>query len=286
MTGPAAGAGGAVPGAGSATRVSPRTLIEACISAEGRAELDVVYDLGLALGLPEQTVRLALRRMQAEGILEQRGRGRSGHLVLTAQGELRAERERALVEFAFAQDRSDIPWDGCWRLYGFSVPEHHRAERDGLRRLLTLLGAAQLLPGVYATPHDLGSELRRSVAPATLDRYLIVSVSTDLRMPGCETPRDVAERLWPATEIDAAYERLAAEVHRRPAAAPTGPVAVAARALELVDALDAALLADPLLPSELLPEGWRPRRLRAEFEAEWTALREAEPELPVFAWAE
>ncbi len=277
---------GAGAGTGAATQVSPRTLIEACIPAEGRAELDVVYDLGLAMGLSEQTVRLALRRMQGEGILEQRGRGRAGHLVLTAQGALRAERDRALIEFAFAQDRGEVPWDGRWRLYGFSVPERLRAERDGLRRLLTVLGAAPLLPGVYVSPHDLDTELRRSVQPETLDQYLIVSVGEDLRVPGCETPRDLAERLWPAAEVDAGYDRLAAELDRRPATAPAGPVAVTARALELVDALDAGLLADPLLPGELLPEVWRPRRLRAEFDAEWAALRDAEPGLPIFAWAE
>ena len=275
---------GAAPGVVPAAAISPRTVIEACFSSDGRAELDTVYDLGLAVGLPEQTVRLALRRMQGEGILEQRGRGRAGHLLLTEQGGLRAERDIALVEFAFAQDRGEAPWDGRWRMYGFSVPERQRAERDGLRKLLLALGAAPLLPGVYVSPHELGAELRRSVPGETLDRYLISAVLAEPSVPGCTTPRDLAEHLWPSGDVDASYDALAAVLVDRPSAEPQGPVAVTARALALLEALNAGLREDPLLPAELLPGEWRPRRLRLALVAEWEGLRSGEPGLPVFDW--
>lgn len=277
-------ASGALPVAAPPVAISPRTVIEACFSSEGRAELDTVYDVGLAVGLPEQTVRLALRRMQGEGILEQHGRGRAGHLLLTEHGGQRADRELALVGFAFAQDRGEVPWDGRWRMYGFSVPERQRAERDGLRKLLLALGAALLLPGVYVSPHDLGVELRRSVPGETLDRYLISAVLTEPSAPGCETPRDLAEHLWPAGGIDAAYDTLAAVLADPPSVAPQGPVAVTARALALLEALEAGLREDPLLPAELLPGEWRPLRLRREFVVEWEQLRSREPGLPVFDW--
>ena len=118
----------------------------------------------------------------------------------------------------------------------------------------------------------------------TLDRYLISAVLAEPAVPDCETPRDLAEHLWPADGIGAAYDALAAVLADRPPAEPLGPVAVTARSLALLEALDAGLREDPLLPAELLPGEWRPRRLRGAFLAEWEQLRSREPGLPIFDW--
>ncbi|GAA2844557.1 phenylacetic acid degradation operon negative regulatory protein [Leucobacter komagatae] len=262
--------------------VSARTLIEGSFDASGQAQLSAVYDVGLALGLPEQTVRLALRRMQAAGELTQVGRGRAGRIELTPRARARTRRENALVEFAFAQDAGEARWDGAWRLYAFSVPERSRAERDSLRAALTWLGAAPVVAGMYVSPHELGEELAGVVAPTTIERWLVRGTTVDLAIPGASTPQQIAETLWPAETTLAAYAPLATVLATLPAGS-LDEVSSTARALQLAEGLDRALAVDPLLPGELRPAGWEPRRLREAFAAEWAALEHTWGALPVFS---
>ncbi|WP_353114058.1 PaaX family transcriptional regulator [Microbacterium sp.] len=263
--------------------VSARTLIEGSFGAEGVAPLDTLYDVGLALGLPEQTVRLTIRRMQASGLLRQVGRGRAGHLVRTEEGTRDERAALRLLDFAFAQDRGLARWDGSWRLYAFSIPESQRAERDGLRALLVSLGAAALAPGLYVTPHDLHEELARVVPEATVSERLITAATDALRVPGCADDRAIAERLWPADEVLAACRPLEAAIAALPDPAGIDEIAVTAQALRLSEGLDHALRADPLLPLELRPSPWPPSRVRARFLESWERLEALAPDLPVFA---
>ncbi|GAA1579977.1 PaaX family transcriptional regulator [Leucobacter aridicollis] len=262
--------------------VSARTLIEGSFDAAGAAQLAAVYDVGLALGIPEQTVRLTLRRMQSAGELTQVGRGRAGRIERTSDARARSRRDGALVAFAFAQDAGAAPWDGAWHLYAFSVPEPARAERDALRAALTWLGAAPVVAGMYVSPHELSEELAGAVAPSILDRWLVRGTTADLAIPGASTPRQIAEALWPAEATLAAYAPLA-KVLAVPAASPLDGVAATARALQLSEGLDRALAVDPLLPGELRDSSWQPRRLRDAFAAEWAALQRGWPALPVFS---
>lgn len=269
--------------------VSARTIVEGCFNTTEVAELALVYDVAVALGVPEQRVRLAIRRMEASGDLEQIGRGRAGCLVRTAQGAARARLESRLVEFAFAQESGEYPWDERWRLYAFSIPESERAERDALRAALTQLGAEQLAPGLYVTPHDLHAELELALTPEIVGRRLIAASVDRLHLPGCDTNEEIAEQLWPAEAVLAAYlplEQLLvgrAGARRAEALTGVGRVEVAAQALLLQEALDQALRADPLLPRELRPKSWIPERLLREFLVVWNQLQDLAPDLPMFS---
>ncbi len=262
--------------------VSARTLIDGSFNAAGEAQLAAVYDVGLALGIAEQTVRLALRRMQAAGELTQIGRGRAGRIERTPDARARTRRERALVDFAFAQDAGSVVWDEKWRLYAFSIPERSRAERDALRNALVWLGAAPIGAGMYASPHELGDELAATLSPTTIERWLVRATSTDLTLPGFSTHQDIAEGLWPAETTIAAYAPLAA-VLASPANGSLDEIATSARALQLAEGLDQALAVDPLLPGELRQADWEPKRLRGAFMAEWETLEQAWPTLPMFS---
>ncbi|GAA1608351.1 PaaX family transcriptional regulator [Leucobacter chromiireducens] len=265
-----------------AIAVSARTVIEGCFSPAGTAELATVYDLGLAVGLSEQTVRLTIRRMQAVGELRQLGRGRAGTLERTVSGAERVRLEARLLAFAFAHDAGSAPWDGLWHIHAFTVPEARRAERDALRGALTTLGAAQLVPGVYVSPHELRPELEHMVTPELVAEFLMTATSAALEVPGCADARAIAERLWPAAPTVAAYAELEA-VLASPDPGTDRPIDVAARALMLAEGLDRALAQDPLLPPELRTAPWPPVAARAAFLGEWQALESRAPDFPVFA---
>lgn len=262
--------------------VSPRTLIEGCFDADGTAALSTVYDLGLALGLPEQNVRLTIRRMQSAGLLHQVGRGRGGTLVRDEEGARRENTALRLLDFAFAQDDGRHPWDGSWHLYAFSIPEGRRAERDGLRGTLTDLGAAALTPGLYVSPHDLASELSRELGDM-VGTHLASATTTDLVVPGCQGDSAIAERLWPAARVIEGCAPLDDLLTRMQVEPPSDEIGVMAAALRLIEGLDHALRVDPLLPLELRPSPWPPRCTRADFIAVWNRLEAAAPDLPVFA---
>lgn len=263
--------------------VSARTIVEGSFDETGVADLAAVYDVGLALGVPEQTVRLAIRRMAAAGELVQEGRGRAGRIIRSSDALRRSRSESRLIDFAFAQDAGAHPWDGNWRLYAFSVPESARPERDALRAGLTAFGAAPIASGLYGTPHDLREGLLDYLPPGVVDRWLISAATPALVLPGRHSTTAIVELLWPAGETLAAYEPLANVLAGTEIPRTSDPVAVTAAALLLAEGLDRALSVDPLLPGELRPSDWPPATLRARFLHSWEQLRALGPTLPVFA---
>ncbi|MFE7526969.1 PaaX family transcriptional regulator C-terminal domain-containing protein [Kitasatospora sp. NPDC057542] len=266
----------------SAYKAAPRTVVEACFDPQGTAALDYVYDVAAAVGLSDQPVRLAVRRLEAAGILRQEGRGRKGRLVLTDAGRLRSDTDVRFVALAYAQDAGLVPWDGLWRLYTFSVPERHRSERDALRTALTRLGAVPLAPGAYVSPHDLLDELAVEASARTVGAYLITAEATRLTGPGFTGPTATAEHLWPSAETVEAYQPLAEALAEEPLGPDRGPVELVATALRLAEAFTHALERDPLLPPELRPTPWPPSRVRRDFHEAWTAIRGRTPDLSLF----
>ncbi|MEB4613658.1 PaaX family transcriptional regulator [Leucobacter sp. M11] len=259
--------------------IAPRTVIEACFDADGVAELSIVYDVANAVGLPDQPVRIAIRRLEAAGILAQEGRGRKGRLVLTEQGRTRERVDQGHLALLAAQDAGEPTWDGLWHLFTFTVPEKHRSERDALRSSLVRLGAAPLAQGVYVSPFSLSAD----VAAATIDRYLITAEATRLSGPGLGRPEDIAETLWPAAGIEAAYVPLTdalAEAATLPETAEL-PERLGV-SLRLAEALTYALERDPLIPPELREEHWQPPAIRTEFRRTWVELQRGLPAISLF----
>ncbi|MCI2238323.1 hypothetical protein MO973_27635 [Paenibacillus sp. TRM 82003] len=248
-------------GAGDAVAPSPRTVIEAALPLRGEVGLDLVYGTANAVGLQDQPVRLAIRRMVAAGELVQDGRGRGGSLRLTAAGRERIDRDRLALRLARAQDVGAAPWDGAWRLLAVSAEESARSVRDALRRDLVAAGAAAVSTGLYASPHDLTPLL-----DATDRRHLVLATAGHLDVRGTTEPLALAERLWPAAPVDRAYDVLADVLDRPPAQDPL------VQQVRLADALERAVRGDPLLPPELRPDPWRPAQLRRRWYAAWASL--------------
>ncbi len=242
--------------------VSARTVVEAFLPIKGDVPLAVVYDAANASGLDDQTLRLAIRRMQAAGDLQQEGRGRAGRLVMTAAGRERIRHDRLALELAAEQDAGKERWDGAWRLFTVSAPESDRSARDSLRRMLIAFGAAPLSTGVFISPHDLGSLL-----PDQADRYMVTARATDVNVRGVCDPIEIAETLWPAVPVVEGYKAV------EEALASNAPnVSADVRRIFLAAALEDAIRKDPLIPPELRPQPWRPAQLRQQWRRQWKEI--------------
>lgn len=253
------------------SRIAGRTIVEAFLPMHGKAPLARVYDAACLLGTGDQPVRLAIRRMQAAGELTQTGRGRSGTLQLTDTGRGRMDRDRSALALAFAQDAENLPWDGSWNLYTVGAPEHERAARDSLRRALLASGAASLATSTFLSPHNL-----RPLLDPAMGRFVVSANARDLNIRGVTDPQVIAEELWSAAPIDAAYDVIAAAIRHDN---PTAHADV--RRILLADALESALLDDPLIPLELRRSPWRPTTLRREWLARWNNIT---PSAAYSAW--
>lgn len=253
-------------------RIAARTVVEAFLPVHGEVPLGLVYDTANAVGIDDQPLRLAIRRMQAAGEVQQHGRGRSGSLSLTPAGRAAVERDRAALHVAAAQDAGALRWDGSWHLFAVGAPETERAARDALRRDLTASGAASLSTGVFLSPHDLRPLLPPSAAP-----YIVSATVTDLDVRGERDPAAIAELLWPAAAIDARYDVVERALALDDVAAPAD-----VRRLRLADALERALRDDPLIPPELRGGSWRPASLRRRWGQRWDEIG---PGAAYAAWA-
>ncbi|MFG2681414.1 PaaX family transcriptional regulator C-terminal domain-containing protein [Streptomyces sp. NPDC048392] len=179
------------------------------------------------------TARAALSRMTAAGDLRR-----------TDAGYRLSER---LLERQRRQDEAVRPhtrvWGGEWETLVITATGRGPAARAELRTRLTALRLAELREGVWLRPANLGRPL-----PAGLDRVAERLVSR----PGSPA-RDLAARLWSLDDWSGTARSLLAHVGRtrRPADRLTAFAAVVRH-----------LLADPVLPAELLPPDWPGTALR------------------------
>lgn len=244
--------------------IAPRTVIETLVPIDDERELRAVYDAGNAVGIPDQPVRLTIRRMIAAGELEQRGRGRNGTIAYTAAGRIRIERDRAALALAARQDRGSEQWDGHWSLFAISAPERLRSIRDRLRLELLGAGAVRLSTGLYVSPHTLGGML-----DVDDNQYLVTARATDLDIRGITDPAEIAELLWPAADIVGHYRVVEAAL-----AADDASDATETRQIRLADALEKAMRTDPLVPPELRAAPWTPAKTRREWRHRWQVISE------------
>ncbi|MGW2566316.1 PaaX family transcriptional regulator C-terminal domain-containing protein [Streptomyces sp. NPDC001537] len=187
-------------------------------------------------GVGGSTLRAALSRMVASGDL------RRTDAVYRLSDRLLA-RQRRQDEAVEARTRA---WDGDWEMVVITATGRGPAERADLRTRLTALRLAELREGVWLRPANLSRTL-----PGDLEQ---VAQSYTARPD--RPARELAVQLWPLNTWAATARSLlvhVAEAHR-PADRFTAFAAVVRH-----------LLADPVLPSELLPEDWPGATLRAAY---------------------
>ncbi|MFG1671136.1 PaaX family transcriptional regulator C-terminal domain-containing protein [Streptomyces sp. Y7] len=187
-------------------------------------------------GIAGSTLRAALSRMTAAGDL------RRADTVYGLSDRL-LERQRRQDDAVHPETR---PWTGDWEMVVVTATGRSAAERAELRTGLTRLRLAELREGVWLRP----ANLRR-----TLPDSLGEVAQCYTARPGGPA-RELAAGLWPLDAWAGTGRALLAHVAgaRGPSDRFTGFAAVVRH-----------LLADPVLPPELLPADWPGERLRAAY---------------------
>ncbi|BBY28259.1 PaaX family transcriptional regulator C-terminal domain-containing protein [Mycolicibacterium sediminis] len=198
-------------------------------------------------GIREPTLRVALTRMVG-----------AGDLVRSADGYRLSERLLA------RQRRQDdalepraIGWDGEWTTLVVTSVGIDARTRATLRQTLFEKRFGELREGVW-------------MRPANLDVDLAGPLRTRVRVLAARDadPADLVARLWDLPSWSRTGTALLDEM--RSATSVPGRFAAAA-------AMVRHILTDPVLPDELLPEGWPGAELRAayhDFAAELVARRD------------
>jgi phenylacetic acid degradation operon negative regulatory protein len=206
-----------------------------------RLPVRVLVKVGELFEIPEGTVRVALSRMVADGDVVQD----DGAYRLT--GRLLARHER--------QDDSRAPhthgWEGGWEMAVVTSSGRPAAERAALRRALADLHLAELREGVWVRPDNLD----RAWSELVRERCLHAEARFDDGVAA-----GLVASLWDLPAWAARARQLeAALVDAGDRDGLAAGFMVSAAALR-------HLLADPLLPAELLPDDWPGPRLRQRYE--------------------
>ncbi|MGP3912508.1 PaaX family transcriptional regulator C-terminal domain-containing protein [Nonomuraea sp. 10N515B] len=198
--------------------------------------------IGALFGIAEGTVRVALSRMVAAGDLIQEDR-------FYTLSERLVERQARQDE---SRDPHTRPWDGTWEVAVVTAERRAPADRAAFRHTMTTLRLAELREGTW-------------LRPANLVRAWPESVTAQCtRIDGRPYP-DPTPLLWDLDGWAAEARRLEREVERADGLAEGFLVSAAVLR---------HLLADPLLPEELLPAGWPGAELRALYDDFDTRYRE------------
>ena len=186
-------------------------------------------------GINDNALRVALTRMVA-----------SGDLIRSADGYRLSD--RLLVRQRRQDDALAPPvraWDGSWStLVVTSVGSAARA-RSALRKTLQESRFGELREGVWLRPSNLRLELRAEIT----SRVRVLQSHDD-------SPAELAAQLWDLPAWAATGRGLLDEM----AVADGVPGRFVAAA-----GMVRHLLADPLLPAELLPDGWPGDELRSSY---------------------
>jgi phenylacetic acid degradation operon negative regulatory protein len=233
---------------------------------ENRAWTQTLIDALALLGFEERAARQAVTRTAAAGWLVSGRSGRRMRWQLTPSGRhyLTAARQRL---FAPGPERD---WDGHWLVLLVMMPENQRKLRHRLRTSLEWVGFGSPGPDVWLSPHPSHAAEARQVLDSLGTDVQGTILHARLDDPG-ERHRLVAQA-WDVSKLDASYRTFVGQwTHEHPAS----PDEAFIRRMHLVYQWRLLILADPGLPSALLPTDWsgeRARQLMLELHAAWQPL--------------
>ena len=220
----------------------------------GSVWIGSLIDVMAGFGISERLVRTSVFRLSGDGWLEARPIGRRSFYGLTADG---AERFEHATHRIYGEPRRS--WSGDWcivLLGGVSAPA-----RDALRREMTWLGFGAIGGSVLAHPAPDQEALRHLLDDQGVAADVVVLTGKSAGAIQDQQLRSLAKKSWNLDDIDNRYGEFVARF------TPVSKAVVRTRAIDaelafrirtlLIQEYRKILLRDPLLPADLLPDGWR-----------------------------
>lgn len=234
-------------------QATPRSLVLNLLLAterEGQSARELIAGCAL-FGIRAGSVRVALARLAAEGLIEptRRGAYRLGPRAAPLAEDVATWRE--------AEDRVR-DWNGGW--IAVHVGALARSDRVALRtrdRALAMLGLRELDRGLHVRPDNLVggvNEVRERLHKLGLDPAAAVFIATDF-----DPQREKRARgLWDGEALTSRYRSTRTALERwRARSASLDPETAAREAYELGNDAIRLLVFDPLLPAPLVDVGER-----------------------------
>ncbi len=207
------------------------------------------------LGISDQSVRSTIVRMTRAGWLQVERINRKSYYSLTPSGKrlLDTGAERIF------HNPNDMPeWDHKWRLVAYSIPELHRVKREQLRRELGYLGFGPLTSALWISPHNLVAEVEALAASLGIKEFVEVYTATH---EGFSKPGSLVAQCWDLAAINAQY-RIFLDKYGplyQDCCAHSDelePSECFERRFMLIHEYRRFPFIDPVLPVQLLPNGW------------------------------
>ncbi len=226
-------------------------LVSALLGTEPPAlPPDRLVRVGALFGLRAGTVRTALSRLVASGELRRDRRG--WYALGDGLSERQARQRRSRVG-------AGASWNGAWRQAVVLAGPRPPAERAELRRILVRLRYGELRDGVWMRPDNLEH-------PSSSPHWELLAARCAWSRCHPDHDDELAPRLWDLPAWSGRAEELRRAIGPLVDALDGGRTAALRPGFELSAAVLRHMLADPLLPPELLPRRWPGDRLRATYE--------------------
>lgn len=238
------------------------TVFGDCVAPHGLGITVAVADLTRLLapfGANERLIRTSLSRLTSIGLLAPTAVGRRSFYGVAPS---------ATERFVSADRRIYGPrhprWDGRWTIVVIDGGEGTPEQRARFRQTLGEAGFGSVAPNVMASPVVAADVVAPLADAAGLARVLVMRGDLPPAVPGVLDASQLASRATDLGEVDEAYTAFVDRFSAYPVSGVRrleGSQALKLRLL-LIGTYRRIVLAEPLLPAGLAPEGWIGQRAR------------------------
>jgi phenylacetic acid degradation operon negative regulatory protein len=226
---------------------------------DGYAWVQTVFAALELLGVNDRLVRTTLFRLREEDWLAATRSGRKSYYQLTELGDSQTRRAERLIYY------SDTPdWDGSWTLV-FLVVESLDAElRRELEQQLSWIGFGPVTKRVWAHPSSNIEPVAERINRLGLHGKVIAMRCENIQNVelGLDIDdRELAAMCMPVSEVESAYTQFIQDFSpllddQGQLTMQGGNAEMLSLRLLMMDEYRRAILRDPHLPMQLLPDNW------------------------------